>query len=76
MTKATVLPFVPKRSEDGSVYTLEILPAITLNDQDITVATQQVNHLFESQIIQQPEQYFWVHKRFKPPAASAPNPYK
>jgi len=32
MTKALVLPFVPHRNEDGSQYTLEILPAITLDD--------------------------------------------
>ncbi len=76
MTKALVLPFVPRRSEDGSAYTLEILPPITLDDQNIESATQQVNHLFESQIVNQPEQYFWVHKRFKPPAANYPNPYK
>ncbi len=76
MTKATVLPFVPHRSEDGSRYTLEILPAITLDDENIEAATQQVNHLFESQIVYQPEQYFWVHKRFKPPTTKHPNPYQ
>ena len=76
MTNAQVLPFVPKRSEDGSSYTLEILPPVTLDDQNITAATQQVNHLFESQIVYQPEQYFWVHKRFKPPTPYHRNPYR
>jgi len=75
MTQAQVLPFVPKRSEDGQHYTLEIFPPITLGSDDITDATQHVNHLFESQILEQPEQYFWVHKRFKPATPTQANPY-
>jgi len=76
MTGAQVLPFVPSRSEDGKHYTLEIFPAITLDSDDIIAMTQQVNHLFESQIMKQPEQYFWVHKRFKPRGPNQPDPYK
>jgi len=76
MTNALVLPFVPKRDDKGQHYTLQILPAIELDNQNVTTATQQVNHLFESQIVSQPEQYFWVHKRFKPPSADAINPYQ
>ena len=75
MTNAIVLPFVPRRGKNGAVYVLEIFPPVTINDEDVATATQELNHLFESQIIEQADQYFWVHKRFKPPTDSVPNPY-
>lgn len=75
MTNATVLPFVPRRAKNGGAYLLEIFPPVTINSEDVQSATQEINHLFESQIIEQAEQYFWVHKRFKPPNEAVRNPY-
>lgn len=76
MTGATLLPMVPTRSEDGSHYTVRFEPAVALDTDDITAATQAVNDLLEQHVRQQPEQYLWVHKRFKPPTAATPNPYQ
>ena len=77
MTGAQVLPFVPTRHADSGRYTIRIGEALTFDGSDEQVATQKINELFESQIRQQPEQYFWMHKRFKPPPGRGYiNPYK
>ena len=76
MTGATVLPLFPTRHADTGRYTIQIGEALTFDDADEQRATQKINDLFESQIRQQPEQYFWMHKRFKPPGKEYRNPYK
>ncbi|HEC75157.1 MAG TPA: LpxL/LpxP family Kdo(2)-lipid IV(A) lauroyl/palmitoleoyl acyltransferase [Methylophaga aminisulfidivorans] len=65
MTGAKVVPFVPRRNQDGS-YHIEIFPAWdgypTGNEID---DAQRVNDWIELQIRSMPEQYFWLHRRFK-----------
>ncbi|MDC0434216.1 lysophospholipid acyltransferase family protein [bacterium] len=76
MTGAQVLPFVPTRHSDTGRYTIRIGEVLTFEGPDEKMATQKINDLFESQIRQQPEQYFWMHKRFKPPPGQGyKNPY-
>lgn len=76
MTHAVVLPMVPTRHSDTGRYTLSIGEPIELTSDDDVLATQQINDIFEAQIRTQPEQYFWMHKRFKPPGPEFENPYK
>jgi len=76
MTGAEVIPMVPTRSADGARYTIRFYEPIDSSDPDINVATQAVNDLLDSQVREQPEQYFWVHKRFKPPSSDHINPYQ
>ena len=65
MTGAQVVPFVPKRNEDGS-YHIQIFPAWQDYPSDDDVAdAQRINDWLESQIRLMPEQYFWLHRRFK-----------
>ena len=65
MTSAQVVPFVPKRNEDGS-YHIQIFPAWQDYPSDDDVAdAQRINDWLESQIRLMPEQYFWLHRRFK-----------
>lgn len=62
---------VPIRNDDGSGYTLEILPPFEnfpTND-DIADVTR-VNQELEKAISVKPEQYMWLHRRFK----TRPNP--
>ncbi len=75
MTGATIIPLLPIRHPKGQSYTVEFLPPLELDLSDSTAATQAVNDLFESQVRAHPEQYFWVHKRFKPPPSAGPSPY-
>ena len=76
MTGAQVLPFFPTRHSSSGRYTINIGEPLSFDGCDEQTATQKINNLFESQIRQQPEQYFWMHKRFKPPSQEHENPYK
>ncbi|MFK7993828.1 MAG: lysophospholipid acyltransferase family protein [Granulosicoccus sp.] len=76
MTGAAVLPLMPTRHGNTGRYTLTIGKPIRLTSDDDKGATQQVNDIFEAQVRSQPEQYFWMHKRFKPPSQSQTNPYQ
>jgi len=57
---------IPRRNLDGSGYTVEISPALenfpTDNDQQDLI---KVNQELEKAILVQPEQYMWLHRRFK-----------
>lgn len=75
MSGAKLVPMVPWRSDDGSQYRIRFEPAVDLDTHDILAATQRVNDILETHVKQQPEQYLWVHKRFKPPTSLTPNPY-
>ncbi len=60
-----VVPFFPYRQENGR-YLMEIHPA--LNDfpsGDMRADTARLNQLLEIAIEKAPEQYFWIHRRFK-----------
>lgn len=76
MTGAVVLPLIPTRHGNSGRYTLNIGLPISINSDDDQLVTQQVNDMFEAQVREQPEQYFWMHKRFKPPSPSHENPYQ
>ena len=75
MTGAVVLPLIPTRHASTGRYTLRIGAPVEMNHSDDHAATQQINDMFEAQVRLQPEQYFWMHKRFKPPGPDYPNPY-
>ncbi|ROQ28746.1 LpxL/LpxP family Kdo(2)-lipid IV(A) lauroyl/palmitoleoyl acyltransferase [Gallaecimonas pentaromativorans] len=64
--KAKVVPFVQTRLADGSGYKLSFSPALnTLPSGDEVQDTKLVNHIVAREILKQPEQYMWVHRRFK-----------
>jgi KDO2-lipid IV(A) lauroyltransferase len=65
MTGARIVPFVPRREPDGS-YTVTIGEA--WNDYpsgDDQKDAQRVNDWLEQEVRKTPEQYLWVHRRFK-----------
>ncbi len=66
MTGAAVVPFYPVRLADGKGYKLVILPPLAdFPTDDINRDSARVNQAIESMIYANPEQYGWVHKRFK-----------
>lgn len=76
MTGARVIPMVPTRHSIDGTYSITFYPPLALPDDDHTAATREVNSVFETQVRQQPEQYFWMHKRFKKADKQQHDPYK
>jgi Kdo2-lipid IVA lauroyltransferase/acyltransferase len=63
--KAVVLPFSHYRDELGQ-YLLEIAPPLKdFPSGDEVADATRINQLFEAAIERQPDQYLWVHRRFK-----------
>jgi len=66
MTGAAVVPFYPVRLEKGRGYKLVIMPALEgFPSDDINRDSARVNKAIEDMVYANPEQYGWVHKRFK-----------
>jgi KDO2-lipid IV(A) lauroyltransferase len=68
-TGAPVVPVFIVREGDG--YVARVLPALPLiqtgdNRKDIEENTQQYNDTLETIIRSHPDQWFWVHRRWKP----------
>ena len=75
MTGAAVVPYFARREPDHS-YTLTILPALeNFPSGDTAADAIRVNRLIEEHIRLAPEQYFWVHKRFKHRGPDHPDIY-
>ncbi len=75
--KAAVVPLVPRRLPDGQGYVLEIFPALDdFPGESAEADALRVNALIETQIRQIPEQYYWIHRRFKNRPPPLPDPYR
>ncbi len=76
VSDAPVVPFIPLRHGNGASYTLEFLPALeNFPSGDDEADAIRLNKLLEEQIRRAPEQYYWVHRRFKGRPAEYPDPY-
>jgi Kdo2-lipid IVA lauroyltransferase/acyltransferase len=65
LSGACVMPFFHRRNADGS-YSLRIeAPLPQLPSADVAADTSAVNAAIERMAREAPEQYLWVHKRFK-----------
>jgi len=75
MTGAAVVPYFGRREPDHS-YTLELLPPLeNFPTNDAAADSIRVNQMIEQYIRRVPEQYFWVHKRFKGRGPGYPEVY-
>lgn len=65
-TKPVVIPFVPKRLENGRGYEVILSsPIENFPIENEVVTATKMNQIIESQILMAPEQYMWFHRRFK-----------
>ena len=75
MTGAAVVPFFARREADHS-YTLTLHPALeNFPTADVAADAVRINRLIEENVRLCPEQYFWVHKRFKARGPGYPEVY-
>ena len=66
LSGARVLPCVTRMLPGGAGYSVRFLPAWeAYPGESIEADTRRMNIFVEEQVRQMPEQYLWVHKRFK-----------
>lgn len=64
LTNAHVVPCIAHLLDDG--YEIEIQPPWdNFPGESVEADTAVMNRYIESQVLRMPEQYFWLHKRFK-----------
>ena len=75
--RPAVIPFVPRRKADGTGYELIILDDIsdTLQGGDKVAVATQMNRAIERAVMMAPEQYMWLHRRFKTRPEGQPDRY-
>lgn len=66
MTGAKVLPSITRLLPGGEGYALTFYPAWENYPSGDDIAdTRRMNEFIEQRVLEMPEQYFWLHKRFK-----------
>lgn len=76
MTNAKVFPVIGKVLPNYAGYAVKIYPAWdNYPTDDLTADTRRMNAFIEERVLEMPEQYYWVHKRFKNRPAGEPNLY-
>lgn len=77
MSKARIVPFYQRRLADGSGYRGVFLPALeNFPTDDPKADAERVNALLADWIRKAPEQYYWIHRRFKNRPPPHPDPYR
>mgnify|MGYP003393215458 CR=1 FL=1 len=76
MTKAAVVPCVTRLLPDGEGYVVSFYPAWENYPTGDDIAdTRRMNDFIEQRVLEMPEQYFWLHKRFKTRPDGGTSPY-
>ncbi len=76
MTDAAVIPCVTRQLSWGRGYEIEFRPALkNFPSGDALADTTRMNREIEAAVREMPEQYFWLHKRFKTRPSGEPKLY-
>lgn len=77
LSGAAVVPYFPRRLPGTEGYEVVVLPALEhFPSDDVTADTRRINELLEHFIRRAPEQYLWVHRRFKTRPPGSPSVYR
>ena len=74
MSKCAVVPMFPRYRPETRTYDINFLPQLeNFPSDDPLEDLARVNKIIEDQVRQAPEQYWWIHRRFKTrPEGDAP----
>ena len=76
LARATVVPVVTRQLPGGQGYVLKFYPPWSdFPTDDIEADTRRMNAFIEERVREMPEQYHWLHKRFKTRPAGAERVY-
>lgn len=76
LSGAAVVPVNFERLPDGAGYRIAFLPAWEeFPSGDELADATRLNRFIEAHVKEVPDQYLWVHRRFKTRPAGEPNPY-
>ena len=74
---AIVLPVITRMLPDGQGYVVNIGPPWSdFPGESVEADTRRMNAFIEEEIRRMPEQYFWLHKRFKTRPPNEESPYE
>jgi len=65
LTRALVIPMMTKREKDGSYGVYVYSPLENYPTDDVVSDVAKMNKVVEKLVLDNPYQYFWLHKRFK-----------
>ena len=73
---AAIVPCVTRQLPGSSGYVVTLYPAWhAFPSGDVAADARRMNAFIEERVREMPEQYYWLHKRFKTRPEGAPNPY-
>jgi len=75
LARAVVVPAVTRQLPGAQGYELRFYPAWeNYPTDDVEADTRRMNAFIEDRVREMPEQYYWLHKRFKtrPPGEASP----
>jgi len=76
LSQAAIVPFVPRRKANGKGYELMMLePECSPPLDDAITTAAWMNEVVEKCILLAPEQYMWLHRRFKTRPEGVPSRY-